>query len=110
MFDDVTALMSSMHGKENIEIRNERRISRSKNTFVGLKTSAKITKVMKINARRQDSIKVFGSQIRVTEEYTCLGSTLTKDGGTEARIGKRLSKARNSFIILGNVWKSESYS
>ena len=35
---------------------------------------------------------------------------MTKYGGAEADIRKRLSKARNSFNILGNVWKSESYS
>ena len=73
--------------------------------------SAKKTKVMGINARRQDSIKVSGSEIEDTEELTYLRSTVTKDEGEEADIRKRLSKASlKSFNILGKVWKSESYS
>ena len=35
---------------------------------------------------------------------------MIRDEGAEADIRKRLSKARNSFNILGKVWKSESYS
>ena len=78
--------------------------------YIGLKMSAKKTKVMMINARRQDSIKISGSEIEDTDEFTYLGSTETKDGGAGADIRKRLSKARNSFNILGKVWKSESNS
>ena len=78
--------------------------------YVGLEMSVKKTKVMRINARRQDSIKISGSEIEDTDEFTYLGSTVTKDGGAEADIRKNLSKARNSFNILGKVLKSESYS
>ena len=78
--------------------------------YVGPKMSVKKTKVMRINARRQESIKISGSEIEDTDEFTYLGSTVTKDGGAEADIRKRLSKARNSFNILGKVLKSESYS
>ena len=35
---------------------------------------------------------------------------MKKDGGAEADIRKKLSKARNSFNIFGKVWKSKSYS
>ena len=78
--------------------------------YVGLKMSVKKTKIMRINARRQDSIKISGSEIEDTDEFTYLGSTVTKDGGAEADIRKRLSKAKNSFSILGKVLRSESYS
>ena len=37
---------------------------------------------------------------RKSEEFTYLGSTVTKDGGAEADIRKRLSKARNPFNIF----------
>ena len=36
--------------------------------------------------------------------------TVARDGDAGAGIRKRLSKARNSFNILGKVWKSESYN
>ena len=69
-------------------------------SYVGLKMSSEKTKV---------SIKISGSEIEDTEEFTYLGSTVIKDGGAEADVRKRLSKARNSFNILGKLRKSESY-
>ena len=65
---------------------------------------------MKINAQRQDRIKITGSELEDMEKFDYLGSTVAKDGGAETDIRKRLSKARNSFNLLGKVWKSESYS
>ena len=72
--------------------------------------SAKKTKFTKINVRKQDCIKISRSEIADTEEFTYLGSTVTKHGGVEADIRKRLSKARNSSNILRKVWESGSYS
>ena len=99
MFADDIALFSSTW------CHMQRKTSRLETTAtnVGLELSAKKTKVMRIYARRQDSIKISGSEIEDTEEFTYLGSTVTKDGGAEADIWKRLSKIRNSFNILGKV-------
>ena len=84
-----------MYAKKNIKIRNERCVCWSENEM-----SAKETKVMRINSRRQDSIKISVSEIEDTEEFTYLGSTVTKDGGAEADIRNRLSKARNFFNTI----------
>ena len=106
IFADDIALISSTWSQMQ---RKTSRLERNA-VYVGLKMSVKKTKVMRINARRQESIKISGSEIEDTDEFTYLGSTMTKDGGAEADIRKRLSKARNSFNILGKVLKSESYS
>ena len=103
--DDIALISSTWSHMQRKTSRLERNA-----VYVGLKMSVKKTKVMRINARRQDSIKISGSEIEDTDEFTYLGSTATKDGGAEADIRKRLSKARNSFNILGKVLKSESYS
>ena len=62
--------------------------------------SAKKTKVMRINARRRDCMKISRSKIEDTDEFTYLRSTVTKDGGAEADIRKRISKAETPSIIL----------
>ena len=48
-------------------------------TYVGLQMSTKKTKVTRINTRRKDSIKISGSGTKDTEEFTYLGSTVTKE-------------------------------
>ena len=103
--DDIALISSTWSHMQRKTSRLERNA-----VYVGLKMSVKKTKVMRINARRQDSIKISGSEIEDTDEFTYLGSTVTKDGGAEADIRKRLSKARNFFNILGKVLTSESYS
>ena len=103
--DDIALISSTWSHMQRKTSRLERNA-----VYVGLKMSVKKTKVMRINARRQDSIKISGTEIEDTDEFTYLGSTVTKDGGAEADIRKRLSKGRNSVNILGKVLKSESYS
>ena len=54
--------------------------------------SVKKTEVMRINARRQDSIKISGSEIEDTDEFTYLGSTVTKDGRCRSRYQEKTFK------------------
>uniref|UniRef100_UPI0025FC2CDF hypothetical protein n=1 Tax=Thiolapillus sp. TaxID=2017437 RepID=UPI0025FC2CDF len=44
------------------------------------------------------------------ETFTCLGSVVRQDGGTNKDIQSRLSKARNAFRSLNAVWRSSQYS
>ena len=80
IFDDDIALISSTWSHMQ---RKTSRLERNA-VYVGLKKSVKKTKVMRINARRQDSIKISRSEIEDTDEFTYLGSTVTEDGGAEA--------------------------
>ena len=45
-----------------------------------------------------------------TETFTCVGSVVRQDGGTNEDIHSRLSKARNAFRSLNAVWRSSQYS
>ena len=77
---------------------------------VGLKISQKKTEVMMLNVSYKAPMKVNGEDLRTTEEFTYLGSTVRHDGGAGSDIRNRLSKARNAFKMLNNVWKTSQYS
>ena len=55
-------------------------------------------------------VTVNGEDLPTTEEFTYLGSTVRHDGGASSDIKNRLSKARNAFRMMNNVWKSSQYS
>ena len=68
------------------------------------------TKVLRINTRNDTAIKVNAAEVENVDEFTYLGATLTKDGGSQTDVKRRIAKARNSFILLNNIWKSNSFS
>ncbi|RUS86850.1 hypothetical protein EGW08_005387 [Elysia chlorotica] len=76
---------------------------------VGLKINKKKTEVMMLNISNQSPIEVNGENLPTTEEFTYLGSKVRHDGGAGTDIQSRLSKARNSFRMLNNVWRSSQY-
>jgi hypothetical protein len=45
-----------------------------------------------------------------SEQITYLGSIVCKDGGAREDIQSRVSKARNIFRTMNNIWKSQQYS
>ena len=77
---------------------------------VGLKISQKKTEVMMLNVSNPLPVTINGEDLTTTEEFTYLGSTVRHDGGAGSDIKNRLSKARNAFRMLNNVWKSSQYS
>ena len=105
-FADDLALMSHTH--QHMQEKTSRL-----NTFaqqVGLKISQKKTEVMMLNVSNPSPFTVNGEDLPTTEEFTYLGSTVRHDGGAGMDIKNRLSKARNAFRMMNNVWKSSQYS
>lgn len=76
---------------------------------VSLKISQKKTEVMMLNVSNPMPIKVNEEDLPTTQEVTNLCSTVRPDGGASSNIRNFLSKARNSFRMLNNVWKSSQY-
>ena len=76
---------------------------------VGLKISRKKTEVMMLNVSNPSPVKVNGEDLQKTEEFTYFVSTVRHDGGAGSDIRNRLSKARNAFRMLNNVWISSQY-
>ena len=54
-------------------------------------------------------ITVGGKPIKEVEPFVYLGSTITKQGGTDG-VTSRIGKARGAFIMLKKVWTSKEIS
>ena len=75
---------------------------------LGLRPNESKTKVMKINAKRKQPIKIKDTNLEEVEEFTYLGSIVNIEGGTDADVKNRIIKARVIFNILGKVWSAKN--
>ena len=73
---------------------------------MGLKINAAKTKLMRIGTKRGDSVLIAGERVEEVDEFTYLGSTVSKKGGTDEDIQGRIGKARQAFAMLKPVWRS----
>ena len=76
----------------------------------GLRISKSKTKVIWVKTRNLDIIKLDGEAIDEVEDFTYLGSNISKDGGSDRDILARIGKARTAFAILRPVWRSKVIS
>jgi hypothetical protein len=70
---------------------------------LGLRPNESKTKVMKINAKRKQPIKIKDTNLEEVEESTYLGSIVHIEGGTDADVKNRINKVRVIFNILRKV-------
>ena len=73
---------------------------------VGLKINATKTKLMHIGTKLGDGVSVSGARIEEVNEFTYLGSIVSKTGGTDEDIKARIGKARQAFAMLRPIWRS----
>ena len=66
----------------------------------GLRINLRKTELIKINTTATTPITVGGEPIKVVESFVYLGSTITKQGGTDEDVTSRIGKARGAFIML----------
>ncbi|XP_071161039.1 uncharacterized protein [Mytilus edulis] len=76
----------------------------------GLKVNTKKTNVMSINTRNKTPTTINDLPVDSVEDFTYLGSIISKDNGTGKDIKARLSKVRATFARLHTIWKSNQYS
>ena len=93
-FADDISLFSST--KQQIQDKTTRLDQEARR--VGLNINIDKTKVMRINSRNKDAIKLRGQDIEDVEQFTYLGATVCKEGGGMKDIKNRLSKARGAFV------------
>jgi hypothetical protein len=74
-----------------------------------LNIRTKKTKIMTINAT-PEPLTINNDQLEEVEDFTYLGTALSKDNGTGKDIKIGLSKARAAFAKLHPIWKSSKYS
>ena len=65
---------------------------------------------MRLNPRIDRPIRIDGQQLEDVNEFTYLGSKVTREGGTSEDIKCRLQEARSAFLSLNQVWKPSLYN
>ena len=90
-----------------MQIKLERLGRNSEGT--GLKINIDKTKVLRLNARRQDPIKINGTDVEDTDSFVYLGAIVNNLGGTEQDIRRRIGKARSAFHRLSKVWRTDEF-
>ena len=76
----------------------------------GLKINIGKTKSMRLNTKIDRPLRIDGQELEDVDQFTYLGSKVTKEGGASEDIKSRLQKARSAFLSLNQVWKSSLYS
>ena len=72
---------------------------------MGLKINASKTKLMRIGTKRGDSVLIPGERVKEVDEFTYLGSVVSKKGGTDEEIQACIGKARQVFAMLKPIWR-----
>ena len=87
------------------DMRDKTRALELQGSKVGLKINATKTKLMRIGTKRDDGVSVVGGRIEEVDEFTYLGSIVSKKGGTDEDIMARIGKARQAFAMLRPIWR-----
>ena len=101
-FADDLALLS--HTQQQMQEKTDAVAETS--ACLGLNIHRGKSKVLKVNAANTTPIRLENEALEEVENFTYLGSTVDKQGGTDADIQTRIGKARTAFHQLKNVWGS----
>ena len=77
---------------------------------VGLRINKEKTRVMRIKTDNDRPVSLASGPVEEVEEFVYLGSIVSKNGGTDEDIKRRLTLARSSLRMMDKVWKSKIYS
>ena len=88
------------------DMRDRTRALEVQSAKVGLRINATKTKLMRIETKRGDGVSVAGEPIDEVDEFTYLGSIVSKKGCTDEDIQARIGKARQAFAMLRPIWRS----
>ena len=105
-FADDIALLSHTH--KDMQEKTTRIEESAK--LVGLKVNHSKTKIMRINAKKNDHITVNGQTLENVSEFAYLGSVLTEDKDIEKEVKTRIALASAAFQRMRPIWKSSTFS
>ena len=63
---------------------------------------------MRIGSKRGNGVLIAGERIEEVDEFTYLGSIMSKKGGTDEDTQARIGKARQAFSMLKPIWQSKA--
>ena len=93
---------------DHLQEKTDRLERYAKQTGLTINTSK--TQVMSINTTPTAPVTVNGEPLEFVQDFTYLGSLISKDNGGQQDIKARLGKARCAFAKLQNIWKSNQYT
>ena len=105
-FADDIALLSST--KQHIQTKTDKLAHDAER--VGLKVNVDKSKLLQINSRNNDTVEVNGQEIEDVDRFVYLGATVAKEGRGTQDIHNRVVKAREVFLRLKKIWRSNSIS
>jgi hypothetical protein len=105
-FADQLALLSC----NRQQMKNKTTSLASHSTQVGLHIHPDKTKILKINTSSTEAVKLGDNNLVEVKFFTYLGSVINQQGGTDADVKTRIGKARASYKVLKNIWRSHLIS
>ena len=105
-FADDLALVSSKHS--HLQEKTDRLGNFA--AQAGLTVSTSKTQVMFINPKVTAPTTINGKPLESVDDFTYLGSLISKDNGAQKDIKARLGKAQGAFARLRTIWKTKQYS
>ena len=105
-FADDLALLS--HTQQQMQEKTS--IVAATSARIGLNIHKGKSKVLKVNATNAAPIMLEDEAIEEVDSFIYLGSTVDKQGGTDADVKRRVGNARAAFQQLKNVWVSKHLS
>ena len=77
---------------------------------LGLKISKKRTRIMRANHVNKNNIQLKGEDAEDVEQFTYLGSVVSRDDRTDRDIKSGIGKATSAFRTLRPIWTSQVIS
>ncbi|VDO65054.1 unnamed protein product [Schistosoma margrebowiei] len=102
-FADNPALLSHTH--EQMKIKTA-----SVAASVGFSIHKEKTNVLKFKTKKSNPIILDGETLEDVESFTYLGSVINEQGGSDADVKARISKARTAFLQFKNTWNPKQLS
>jgi hypothetical protein len=75
---------------------------------VGLRINAVKTRELRINSSVEAKLTLKGTDLEQGNSFLFLGSIVTKTGGAEEDVKRRIRQAKGTFIQSHPVWKKEN--
>ena len=104
--DDICLLTHSVLDAENMlySLENEAASFGLKSNF-GKTQSKSIVNSSTTMQPRPNAIVVNGHPVEDVNQFTCLGSEICKDGGSDADVDCRVRQTKRAFGILSTIWR-----
>ena len=102
--DDIALLAENTEGLQQLTMKLEETASK-----IGLRISCEKTKVMKVGAGDSTTpVKVGSQPVHEVEQFTYLGSLISRNGDAEADVNNRIGKAAAVFRRMNNIWRTST--